>query len=138
MEALRVVEVWKDAVSRGDMDAFGALYAPDALLFVPLSPEPIKGRQAIQQYEGGFHCAFPAGTLSVLRSLSGGDRIAVEWEYSGTNTGPLATAAGVLPPTNQRMSVRGASFFRVDLPGLIAEECRYYDTRSLFQQLGIS
>ncbi|MBI4415421.1 MAG: nuclear transport factor 2 family protein [Euryarchaeota archaeon] len=131
------MEKWREAVDQGEMDAFSALYAPEALLLVPLSPEPVKGREAIQKYESTISSAFPGATLRLTRPIVRDDTVAVEWEYSGTNTGPLTTAAGVQPATHRHVSLRGASVLRFSPKGLIAEEHRYYDSRSLFQQLGL-
>ena len=138
MDVERLVQKWKEAVNGQQANVFGARYAPDAILLVPLSPDPLKGREAIQQYEGAIYAAFPRATLTLeSRPLGEGDTVAVEWEYSGTNTGPLASPTGAIPPTNRPAKFRGASFLRYNHEGLIAEEHRYYDSRSLFQQLGL-
>lgn len=137
MDAGQLLKKWQDTVTRQQVDAYAALYAPDAVLIAPLSPEPVRGQEGIRQYEGAVYIGFPGATLTLLKSISDDDTIAVEWEYSGTNTGPLPTPAGVLPATNRRMTLRGASFLRLDTEGLIAEEHRYYDARALFQQLGV-
>jgi len=133
----QLVERWKVAVNGQLAEAFAALYAPDAVLLVPLSPEPVKGREAIRQYEAAIYAAFPGATLTLSRPVRQENLIAVEWEYSGTNTGPLASPTGVLSATNRPAKLRGASFLRFNHEGLIAEEHRYYDSRSLFQQLGL-
>ena len=133
----QIVEQWKGAVSRGEMTLFGSLYAADAQLLVPLSAEPLRGREAIQQYETAVSSAFPGATLKITRPISRGDIVAVEWEYSGTNSGPLAAPDGLLPPTNRAVTLRGASFLRFNSDGLIVEEHRYYDRSSLLQQLGL-
>ncbi len=132
-----ILKKWQAAVSGGQMSAFGGLYAPNAQLRVPLSEEPIQGREAIQQYETAISSAFPGATLRLSESCISGDTVAAEWEYSGMNTGPLASPDGVLPPTNRRLSLRGASFLRCSRDGAIVEEHRYYDRTSFFQQLGL-
>lgn len=136
-EAEQLVQAWKEAVSRQQLDRFVALYAADARLLVPLAPEPLNGRDAIRQYEGGIYAAFPGATLTVSTPIARAGQVAVEWEYAGTNTGPLAGPGGVQPSTNRPVTVRGASFLRVNSEGLITEEHRYYDARSLFQQLAL-
>ncbi len=137
MDAEQVVEKWKEAVNQGQMDAFGALYAPDAVLVVPLTPDPVRGREAIQEYEGTVATAFPGATLDLSTFIRGGKTVAVEWEYSGTNSGPLATPEGSVPATNRSMKLAGGSFLRLNDEGLIAEEHRYYDRLSLMEQLGL-
>ena len=89
------------------------------------------------QYEGGLGSAFPGATLEVSQPVFRGDTAAVEWVWSGKNAGPLATPAGVVPATNRHMRVSGVSVLRFGPEGLIAEERRYYDVRTLYEQLGI-
>ncbi len=135
-EALALVERWKDASSSGDMKAYGALYAPDAVLFVPLSPDPVRGREAIVEYEANARAAFPNAVITLHKPVAHGATVAVEWEYGGKNTGPIATPMRIIPPTNREMHLHGASFLHLH-QGLITQERRYYDARSLFQQLGL-
>lgn len=135
-EALGLVERWKNAVNSGDMKAFGALFAPDAVLFTPFSPDPIRGREAIQEAESNTRTAFPNATLTLHKPVAHGETVAVEWEYGGKNTGPITTPMRIIPPTNREMHLHGASFLHVH-NGLVTQERRYYDVRSLFQQLGL-
>jgi predicted ester cyclase len=114
-----------------------SVYAADAVLIVPLG-KPIRGSEAIGQYEDGIRLAFPDETLTVARPVVRGDHTAVEWEYRGTHAGPLAIPGGDVPPTGRRIVVRGASFLRFNPQGLIAAERRHYDVRSLLEQLGFS
>jgi hypothetical protein len=113
------------------------VYASDAVLIVPLR-EPIRGSEAILQYEDSIRLAFPGGTLTVARPVVRGDHTAVEWEYRGTHAGPLAIPGGDAPPTGRPIVLRGASFLRFNPQGLIAEEHRYYDVCGLLEQLGFS
>lgn len=135
-DVITIFERWRDAVYNGDMEAFRRLYAPDAVLFVPISPDPIGGRDAIWEYESAMHAAFPGATLETRKPVIEHDTVAVEWTYSGRNTGPITTPMRIIPPTNQRMSLHGVSFLHFK-DGLITEERRYYDSRSLYQQLGL-
>jgi steroid delta-isomerase-like uncharacterized protein len=137
MDAEQIVEKWQEAVNQGQMDAFGALYAPDAVLVVPLVADPVRGREAIQEYEGSVATAFPGATLNLSPLISSGNTIAVEWVYSGTNSGPIASPEGSVPATNRSMKLTGGSFLRFNDEGLITEEHRYYDRFSLMEQLGL-
>lgn len=135
-EVIAIFERWRDAVDTGDMETFRKLYAPDAVLYSSWSPDPIGGRDAIWQNESAMNAAFPGATLETRKPVVEHDTIAVEWTYSGRNTGPIKTAMRIIPPTNQWMSLHGASFLHFK-DGLITEERRYYDSRSLYQQLGL-
>ena len=130
------VEKWRQAVSTGNMDVFGAMYATDAVLFVPMSPDPVRGRQAIRDYEANLRVAFPDAKLQLHHPLVEGETVAVEWEYSGRNTGPIRTPIREIPPTGRPMHIHGASFLHFH-NGVITQERRYYDARTLYQQLGL-
>jgi steroid delta-isomerase-like uncharacterized protein len=134
--AVDLVNRWNRAVSAGNMAEFAALFAPDAVLFTPVSPDPIHGREAIVQFESDMHVAFPQATLTIRTPVASGGTIAVEWEYAGRNTGPIRTAMRIIPPSGREMHIHGASFIHIH-DGLITQERRYYDVRSLFQQLGL-
>lgn len=130
------VERWRQAVSTGNMDAFGAMYATDAVLFVPLSPDPVRGRQAIREYESNLRAAFPNAKLQLHHPIVQGETVAVEWEYGGKNTGDIVTPFRIIPATGQEMHIHGASFLHFH-NGVITQERRYYDARTLYQQLGL-
>jgi len=114
-----------------------AAYAPGAVLVVPMRGE-VRGSEAIRRYEDGIRSAFPQATLRLSCLIARGRSVAVEWEYSGTNTGPMVMPGGVVAPTYRRLTLRGASFLRYTARGLIAEERRYYDVGGVLEQLGIS
>ena len=117
--------------------ATSTAYAPDAILFTPLSP-PVRGVEAIRRHDDGIRSAFPGARLTISRPVVRGQHTAVEWEYRGTNEGPIVLPAGVMAPTNQTVSLRGASFLRFTSEGLIAEEHRYFDVCSLLEQLAVA
>jgi hypothetical protein len=103
----------------------------------PLS-SPVRGREAIRRHDDGIRSAFPGARLTVSRPVVRRGHTAVEWEYSGTNAGPIVTPGGVVSATNRPVTLRGASFLRFTPEGLIAEEHRYYDLCCLLEQLGVS
>lgn len=135
-DMLLIFGQWRQAVSTGDMSAFCVLYAEDAVLFAPMSPDPVRGRDAIWQYESAMHAAFPEAALITRKPVIDQETVAVEWEYSGKNTGPITTPMRIIPPTGQWMKIFGCSFLHFR-DGLIAQERRYYDARTLYQQLGL-
>ena len=137
MDGDKLITSWVDTVNRGDVDAFGQMYAPDAVLYVPVAPEGVKGREEIARYEGALFAAFSDVSLETSPVLAGGDRLAVEWEYKAKHTGPLALPTQTIAPTNRSLSLQGASFLRINAQGEIAEERRYYNPSSLFEQLGL-
>ena len=125
-----------DAINRHDANAVAAVHAPDAEVHV-MTPQGHKGRDAIRKFNEDFFRAFPDANLKTLSFVSKGDTAAAELVLTGTHKGPLELPTGTLPPTNRQVSLRGATFFRVNREGLIAEARGYFDTAIFLQQLGV-
>jgi hypothetical protein len=99
---------------------------------------PIRGSRAIRQHEENLRCAFPGATVTVSATVGSGGMTAVQWEFCGVHTGPIAFAGQIVAATNRPLRLRGASFLRFTARGLIAEEHRYYDIWSVLEQLGVA
>jgi steroid delta-isomerase-like uncharacterized protein len=125
-----------DAINRHDANAVAAVHAPDAEIYI-MTPEGHKGRDAIRKQNEAFFKAFPDLTLRTLNIVSKGDSAAAELVLTGTHKGPLELPTGTLAPTNRQVTMKGATFFRVNREGLIAEARGYFDSASLLQQLGV-
>ena len=128
----------EDAFNRHDADGFVSMFAADAVVYAPNSPDPLRRREAIRKDIDGWFTAFPDGQIKYVRILSEGDTAAVEAEMSGTNTGPLVGPMGTIPPTNRRITLQGAAIARFNAQEQILEERRYFDTASMMAQLGIA
>lgn len=94
MDLVPLVEKWKEAVNGQQANAFSALYAPDAVLLVPLSHEPLEGQVAIKQYEGAIYTAFPGATLTLSRPLVQDNTVAVEWGIQRNQYRPVGKPHG--------------------------------------------
>jgi hypothetical protein len=53
------------------------------------------------------------------------------------NTSPMQTPKGTVPATNRKITLRGVSLVTLDAEGRIVAERRYFDSGSLFAQLGL-
>ncbi len=126
-----------DAFNRHDPDAFAAAYAPDAVAYDPMYPEPLKGRAAIRKDIEDFFQAFPDIQMKVSHMMSSRDTVAFEGVASGTHKGPLAGPEGPVPATNRGVGMRVAIFVRINAQDLVAEERRYMDMAGMMQQLGL-
>jgi len=137
MAAEDIVKRAADAVNRHDANAFAALYAPDAVAYDPMYPQPLRGRDAIRKDIEDFFKAFPDIQFKLSNIIARGDTIACEAEGTGTHRGPLAGPQGEIPATNRRLEMRAAFFVRINAQDLVAEERRYFDTAGMMQQLGL-
>lgn len=125
------------AFNRHNAKRMAAFYSPRSVAYDPTSPEPIKGRDAIQKDAETFLTAFPDLRMKAVRTVAKGSAAAMEMELTGTHKGPLTSPAGTIPPTNKRVKLTGAAFLRFNPQWEITEERRYFDTGAFMQQLGL-
>ena len=63
------------------------------------------------------------------------DAVAVELEFTGTNTGPMTMAGREIPPTGKTVLGKGAFFARIQ-DGKIVQFSSHPDVAGLMMQLG--
>ena len=139
MSADDLAQQYVDAVNRGDVEGVAALYAADAVMYDPLTPEPVKGRDAIAASFAAFKRAIPDMRWRLIAPAFGDDRrVAYEVEVTGVNAGALSTPAGELPPTHNEIALTMAIVDTLDSDGLIAEERAYFDATGFAARLGMT
>ena len=121
-----------------NLGRIGELYVDDAVVRHPMSPVPLRGRKAVVDLESGMFGAFSDVAWRLEGTVSEGDRLVVEFAVAATNTGPLPSPNGPIPPTGRRIEVRGASVLRLTPEGQIAEEHRHVDVAGMMAQLGLT
>lgn len=128
-----------DTFNKGDVEAWSALFAEDAVIHDPFFPEPTKGRVAIEELQQAMLRAFPDMQWRQLRPVvDAGDRVILELAVQGTNDGPLAMPEGELPATGREITFETGVFWQVGPDGLITEERSYFDATGVAAQLGIT
>ena len=127
-----------EAFNRNDAGAFAAIYAADAVVHDPLYPQPLRGREAIEQDVVDVRRALPDARFALRAVLEAEDTAAGQYTLSGTHLGPLATPKGEIPASGTSVNSEGAVFSRFNAQGEIVEERRYYDVAALLAQLGLS
>lgn len=127
-----------DAVNAHDAKAFAATYASDAVVHDPLYPQPLKGRDAIEQDIVELLRAFPDARFTVGPLLQDGETVAGEFTLRGTHLGPLAAPDGEIPATGNAVDNPGAVFSKYNAAGEVIEERRYYDVAGLIAQIELA
>jgi steroid delta-isomerase-like uncharacterized protein len=114
-----------------DPSTLASQYAEDAVV-ESLTHGRLTTREAIRAACATWFEALP--DLRFIRDdlIVEGDRAAVFFTSTGTHTGPFAS----IPASGRRMEIRGV-FVMTFRDGLIAHEKRFYDSTSLFVQLGV-
>jgi len=111
------------------------LYAEDAVVIE--AGEVIRGRKAIQEHMESMFKAFPDFKIEFLTVIPSGNHIAFEMFVHGTNTGPMMTPEGEIPPTGKKVEFKAVWIGRISPKGLIEEDRTYYDTAAFMKQLGL-
>lgn len=122
-------------INTDDFSDVAELFSPDVVTVVP-EAGPLTGIEPFVAYGQAFLRAFPDGSIHRDRSVEDGEHVVVEGRFTGTNTRPLQTPAGELPPTGRAMVLPFADVFRIT-GGKITEHRVYYDTLGLLAQLGL-
>ncbi|MFI7583149.1 ester cyclase [Kocuria sp. M1N1S27] len=125
------------ALNAHDAAGFASTYGPEAIVYTAASPEPVRGRAAIQQDTQQWFTAMPDMTMEIEELVVDGPTAAMRLLFVGTHTGPLLTPSGAVPPTGRRVSVPMAVFNRHDESGTTEVEHRYLDMMAMAQQLGL-
>jgi len=128
---------WTELFGKKDLRSLMTLYADNCVNAQPHLPQPIKGKKATEEDLNSFFAAFPDGKFVATQMLTSGDTLAMEWTYTGTQTGALAGPGGTIPPTGKHVAIKGAEFIKVDSQGLIVDERGYLDLVSFLTQLGV-
>jgi steroid delta-isomerase-like uncharacterized protein len=102
------------------------------------TPEPFKGKEGARKFYNQWQTAFPDFKLKIISTVATTDNIAVEVEFSGTNTGPLKMGdAPDIPATRKKVTAsRGAYIGRVK-DGKFTTVNTYPDLIGMMMQLGL-
>lgn len=80
----------------------------------------------------------PDATFRNISMISKGNKVAAEFAFKGTHTGPLETPDGTIPATNKHVDFQlGFFYVRFNAKGQIAEERRRYDMAGFMRQVGL-
>ncbi len=111
-------------------------YAADAEMTWP-GRDPIKGQPAITEFWRELLAAFPDGKVTIARMVEEGNVVVVEYEFSGTNAGPLRRPTGELAPaTRKRVSGRAIAIATIH-NGKTMSQHEYFDRVEVLTQLGL-
>ena len=83
------------------------------------------------QLYGVYAASFPDFHLTIEDTVADGDRVAVDYSFTGTHKGPL----GAVPASGHRVTLSGIAIFHL-ASGKVKEARMVWDRLSLQQQIG--
>lgn len=118
---------------RGIVAAVDQFASPDFIADYPTLPTPLE-RAGFKAWIHDVHTALPDLQLTITDVIGDGDKVAIAWSMSGTNTGPIGFLN--LPPTDRAVCFSGITIYRI-VNERIVEERGEEDALGLFRQLGL-
>jgi steroid delta-isomerase-like uncharacterized protein len=131
MSAEAVVTEYFDALSRRDVEAMAALWAPDGQEHIASQVDTV-GPHGVREYFTELFTAFPDFALRVETTVAQDDKVAVHWKATATMTGPLWG----LEPTGAHVETEGIDLLRV-ADGKIVRNDAVPDGMALARQIGL-
>lgn len=121
-----------EILNQGRFERIADLIHDDYRYIGPDGTEDI-GQQALADLLGGFRAAFPDLHAHVRTAIAANDTVAMTMTLTGTHDGDFDG----IPPTGARLELPLAVFTTI-VDGKIVEDREYYDTTTMFAQLGVS
>lgn len=129
----RARRVFEEFFSGGNLDLAGELFSPDLVEHHPDEPFETRGREGIRERLRGYRTAFPDLDCPIEDLLAEGDRVAIRYVASGTNTGEIMG----MEATGKRLALDAQAIYRFE-DGKVAEIWDAWNVLSLMEQLGIA
>jgi steroid delta-isomerase-like uncharacterized protein len=133
--SVAVVQALYDRFNERDLEGMADTVAEDFVLEDMALGLRFEGREGLMQWLQGFLTAMPDASTEVTLVVDGGEWIATEHTGRGTQTGPLVTPAGEIPPSGNGVELKFGEFFRIR-DARIAHLRAYWDAATLLRQIG--
>jgi steroid delta-isomerase-like uncharacterized protein len=120
-------------LSRGDLEAVLAYYTDDVYFEDVSVPEPCRTKEEMRDFMAVFYRGFPDLHIEVRNCVAGeNNTVTAEYDLIGTHTGTFIDHA----PTGSSFRIKAVSVYEHN-GRLFTRETVYYDSASLFGQLGL-
>ena len=124
-----------DAFNAADWDRAAEHLTSGAVYNELGTQRTINGRDDIIQALQGWKAAMPDVKGTITNSFSDGNTVSLEVSWTGTQTGPLETPSGAIPPSGKSMTT--PSSWLLEFEGEKIKESRhYFDMVTLLTQIG--
>ena len=125
-----------DAYNTRDFDRLDGVVAPDGEYRNVATGELFRGAEGIKRYQRNWATAFPESRIELTNIVACGETVTMEYVGRGTQTGPLNTPQGTIPPSGREVELPLCDVLTVR-GGRITDGRTYYDVATLMRQLGM-
>jgi len=138
-ENIRLDDAMRAAWNSHDVEKLLAICDDNIIWRDVASPEPYRGKEGARQFMKGWMTAMPDLNYRERNRLVTEDAVAVEFEFSGTNSGPIQIAPGApaIPATGKKVNAAKGTYFGRIRGGKWVEFSSYPDIAGLMMQLGL-
>jgi predicted ester cyclase len=120
-----------------DPEAWVAMFADRFEWSDDAQPGLPSTKESAKQYMQAWLTAFPDLKLKTLNRVVSDDAVGAEFEFSGTNKGPLVLGDQTIPATNKKVVTHGTYFAKAK-NGKIVEFHNHPNVIEMMDQLGIN
>jgi steroid delta-isomerase-like uncharacterized protein len=124
------------AINDKDPDTAASQVTDDSTFRDLPSGRTYRGPDGVRENFQFWLGAFPDAQVEIVNIMEAGDKVVVEYKGRGTNTGPMLTEQGEMPPTGKSVTLEFCDV--IEMKGdKMAGGRSYYDSGSLMRQLGL-
>ena len=134
-EAKAIIDGFIKFRNEGDLTSADKVIHPECVIRYPNLPDKLIGLEAYKEYDKTTRMTFPDFKMTIDNFFVKGNKIVAYWSLDATNTGPLNTPMGKLPPTNKKIHISGIAVSHI-VDGKIKEDVAYFDMLNFMLQLG--
>jgi steroid delta-isomerase-like uncharacterized protein len=130
------VRALNEAYNKRDWDGVIALTTPEVSFVNVATSQTFQGPEGVRRFLQGWAMAFPNSRVETTQVVADEQGAMMEFRGRGTQTGPLQSPAGDIPPTGRSVDVPFVEVLDLQ-QGKIAQARLYFDSMTLLQQLGV-
>jgi len=136
MDSEKLIELGErlaKAFNSSDWGAYSAAMTDDTLYESPQAQA--RGPEQILEFVKGVKVAYPDMKATATNVLTCGNTLVRELTWDGTNSGPMTTPQGTIPPTNRRITFKGVVLLEASDDGKVVAMREYYDRAAIMAQM---
>jgi len=117
-------------------DKIADLVAADGEIVFVGSDTHFAGPAGAVEYSQMWADGFPDGRVTIDNVIASGDHVVLQFTGEGTQTGPLKSPIGEIPPTGRSIRLKLCDVHEIR-DGKIRSVQSYFDSASMLMQLGV-